>query len=472
MSRAARSVAMPEPVDGQARRHLLRTDRQEDLCFAIWRPSTGQCRKSALIEGLLLPGPGERNVHGNVSFEPGYFERALAEAARQGAGLALLHSHPGLRGWQGMSPDDVVAEQGHAGAVYGATRLEFVGLTLASDGAWSARFWERTAPRQYTQCDCATVRVVGDRLKMTYMDRLAPLPWPTDQQIRTVSAWGEKSKPIWPGSGLGVIGAGSVGGFVAEGLARTGFEDMIVVDYDTIESKNLDRLVYAKKSDVGAPKAQTLAAHLREGATADPFDALPVIAAVYEDEGFRAALDCDVLFSCVDRPWGRHVLNLIAYAHLIPVIDGGIAVRTNRKGELAAADWRAHTVTVGHRCMQCLGQYDSGLVQLEREGYLDDPSYIEGLKKDHPLRVRENVFAFSMSCASLQMLQMLALGLDPLGRPNPGEQLYHFVGGEMEPSTFGECHPECMFPGMVAQGDHCPFVVSGPRPPSRQSVHS
>ncbi len=188
------------------------------------------------------------------------------------------------------------------------------------------------------------------------------------------------------------------------------------------------------------------------------------MAAVYEEEGFHAALDCDVLFSCVDRPWGRHVLNFIAYAHLIPVIDGGILVRKNRKDELVVASWRTHTVTVGHRCLECIGQYDFGLVQVERDGYLDDPTYIEGLAKDHPLRVRENVFAFSMSCASLQTLQMLAMVIDPLGRSNPGEQLYHFVGGFMEPMKPQTCQPECLFPDLVARGDHCGFVVTGQRP--------
>jgi hypothetical protein len=117
--------------------------------------------------------------------------------------------------------------------------------------------------------------------------------------------------------------------------------------------------------------------------------------------------------------------------------------------------------------MQCLGQYDLGFVQAEREGHLDDPTYIEGLKKDHPLRVRENVFAFSMACASQQLLQMLALALDPLGQSNPGEQLYHFVGGHMEPPMFGTCHAECLFPNLAAQGDHCRLVVTGPRPRRR-----
>jgi molybdopterin-synthase adenylyltransferase len=111
-----------------------------------------------------------------------------------------------------------------------------------------------------------------------------------------------------------------------------------------------------------------------------------------------------------------------------------------------------------------MGQYDSGLVQLERDGYLDDPAYIENLKRDHPLRVRENVFAFSMSCASLQILQMLALTLDPLSCANSGEQLYHFVGSHMEPPEFGKCHPECLFPRLIARGDHSGFVVTGSRP--------
>jgi len=89
---------------------------------------------------------------------------------------------------------------------------------------------------------------------------------------------------------------------------------------------------------------------------------------------------------------------------------------------------------------------------------------IEGLAAEHPLRVRENVFAFSMGCASMQFNQMLNLALDPLGQANSGEQLYHFIGARMEPSQFEQCQPECMFPGIVASGDQCPYIVTGKRP--------
>jgi len=218
---------------------------------------------------------------------------------------------------------------------------------------------------------------------------------------------------------------------------------------------------------VGAVKVDLLTEHLKLRATAEPFRVHPVIAAVYEESGFRAALDCDVLFSCVDRPWGRHVLNFIANAHLIPVIDGGIYVRRNRLGKLAAADWRAHTATFGRACLQCEGQYDPGLVQVEREGYLDDPTYIERLPQDHPLKARENVFVFSMACASQQNLQMLALALAPLDQPNPGSQRYHFVGNFMATPKFDQCAPDCFFRGIVARGDSAGITVTGSRPKSR-----
>jgi hypothetical protein len=465
MSRGTRGVAMTADIDDRTRAHLLRADGQEDLCFALWNPSRGLTRTTALLERLILPHESDRLLHGNVSFTPQYFERALSEAAAAGAGLALLHSHPRGRGWQGMSTPDVVAEQTNAGAVFGATDLPFVGLTLSGDSAWSARFWERAAPRTYALEWCSGVRVVGDRLAITYMEELVPRPRVTGSQVRTVSAWGEEAQADLVRLRVGVVGAGSVGGFIAESLARTGFEHITLIDFDHVELHNLDRLLYATRRDVGASKVDLLAEHLKLGATSERFLVHPVNAAVYEESGFRAALDCDVLFSCVDRPWGRHVLNFIANAHLIPVIDGGIHVRRNRLGKLVAADWSAHTATFGRACLQCVGQYDPGLVQVEREGYLDDPTYIDRLPQDHILKARENVFAFSMACASQQNLQMLALVLAPLDQSNPGSQRYHFVGNFMAQPRFESCAPDCFFRGIVARGDSAGVTVTGPRRP-------
>jgi molybdopterin-synthase adenylyltransferase len=84
----------------------------------------------------------------------------------------------------------------------------------------------------------------------------------------------------------------------------------------------------------------------------------------------------------------------------------------------------------------------------------------ETLPKGHPLRARENVFGFSMSCAGLQFLQMLALVLSPLGQPNPGRQIYHFVGNRMEPPMYGSCLEGCRFVDCIGKGDDAGFAVT------------
>lgn len=462
MTPSTYSAAIPTAVHEQALAHLLRRDRQEDLCFAIWHPSEGRTRLSGLVTDLVLPKDGERRVHGNASFMPAYFERAVLAAVRAKAGLALLHSHLGP-GWQDMSSDDVRAEQGHAAAAKGATGLPFLGLTAGTDGAWSARFWDKIAPRTYVRRWCASVRVVGDRLGLTFCDDLMPKPRIIEEWRRTVSAWGEDVQADLTRLHVGIVGAGSVGAIIAEALARTGIGRVTLIDFDTVEYMNLDRLLHATRLDAALyrSKVACLARALKKSATARPFAVHEIDRSVVEEDGFRAALDCDVLFSCVDRPWPRFALNLIAYAHLIPVVDGGIRIEVTRRRRLKCADIRAHVAAPGRACLACLEQYDPGLVSVEREGLLDDPKYIEGLSVTDPLRRNENVFAFSTAAASFELLQMLMMIVAPLDIANPGAQFYHFVPGLLDKPRRTPCDDGCPYPELIGRGDHCGFTAIG-----------
>src|SRR5208283_4556670 len=96
------SVAFTDVVDLRLQSLLLRRDEQEDLCFALWTPSRGKNRTTALIHTILPPTEGDRVLQGNVAFTRQYFERVCETAMREGCGIALLHSHLGP-GWQGMS---------------------------------------------------------------------------------------------------------------------------------------------------------------------------------------------------------------------------------------------------------------------------------------------------------------------------------------------------------------------------------
>jgi molybdopterin-synthase adenylyltransferase len=192
---------------------------------------------------------------------------------------------------------------------------------------------------------------------------------------RTISAWGEEAQQKIARLRFGIVGVGSVGSVVAECLARIGIQHIKLIDYDHVERHNLDRLLHAGVADAEARrlKVDVIGAAIRRSATAlaPTIERLPL--AVTEIDGFKEAIDCDILFSCVDRPWARHVLNYIAYRYLIPVVDGGILIRT-KAGRLKNASWRSHAVYPGKRCLQCLGQYAPDLVNVERRGDLDNPT--------------------------------------------------------------------------------------------------
>ncbi len=445
------SVAMPGEAHGQLATHLLRPDGQEDLCFALYRPSTGERRDSCLIQEVILPNDGERLVHGNASFSGEYFLRAADLAEEANAGLALAHSHPAGKGWQGMSRDDVVAEQRYAAQTPVLTGFPLLGLTLAGDESWSARRWDHDN-NGYRRHDSASVRVAGEQLRISHHPDLSPTIQHDERMLRTVSAWGEAVQQDLARQHIGIIGAGSVGALVAESLARTGVQRLTIIDFDTIKAHNLDRLAHATRLDahLHLSKAQRLRETLLRYGTARDIDVDAVELSVVEPHGYRAALDCDVLFSCVDRPWPRQLLNHIAYAHLIPVVDGGISIRARPR--LTNADWKAHIAAPGRACLECLGQYLAADVALERAGDLDDPSYINSLPVDHRLRASQNVYAFSSACASLEVLQWLSMTVAPLEIADVGAWNFHFVTGQMDQSSAG-CASGCLQQQHLAGGD-------------------
>lgn len=464
------SIALTSEINEKLQNHLLREDGQEDLCFALWYPSKGTKRISALVFDVLLPKEGERGVHGNASFMPEYFERVLSVALERGAGIVFLHSHVGP-GWQDMSSADVRAELGHAPATMAATGYPLVGMTLGTDGAWSARFWEKGESQKFQKFWCKNVRIIGDNgFDVTYAPEMAPAPPYREELKRTISAWGLPKQQNLARLKIGVVGVGSVGSIVTEALSRMGIQHLVLIDFDKVERHNLDRTLHCTYEDATGSrfKTEVISHAVSKSATAKDFIIEQSNVSVTEEEGYRKILDCDLVFSCVDRPWARSILNYVAYAHLIPVIDGGIIVKKTSSNEMRSADWKAHVAMPTRRCLECLKQYDPSFVQVEREGHLSDPAYIESLEDDHVLKNNQNVFPFSLNLASLQVMQMLSLVIKPLGQSDSGEQNYHFVPAMMDVTRNQHCDENCPYTKIISMGDKAGWNVTGKESPKKR----
>ena len=443
------SIAMTAQVDSVLGVHVHKPGLQEDLTFAYWRPSVGRNRFTAVITDLVLPTQEDRALHGNASFSASYLRRVLA-AVPQGSGVAFIHGHHG-RGWQAMSCDDIVAERDRiAGPVAGKTGLPLVGLTRGVDGAWSGRIWLREAPRMYGQYPATSVRVVGSQLSITYHPA-APAVAPTRSQETTISVWGKAAQEKVIRARVGIVGLGSVGSLVAEAFGRVGMVNLTYIDFDKVEERNLDRTSGATVTDIGRLKVDVAADATARSSTANKLNLLSIPHSILVPEGLDAALDCDVLICCVDRPWPRYLMNVLAYSHLIPVIDGGIFAAVKADGTPLHVAWSIHTIGPDHACLVCLNALRRSDVGLDREGLLDDPDYIAGLSEEEKARYSgRNVFPFSMSVAAHEVLQLVGLlaGFPRIGGAGP--QRYDCYPGIMQVAKGARCNEDCEFAELTA----------------------
>ena len=426
MTERTTSVAMTAGTHEALLNHLMRPDGQEDVCLATFRRSTGMTRVSALVKNVILPNPGERLVHGNATVTGDYVLRAADMARDDGCGLVLLHSHPEGVGWQSVLGLDRDAESSYANLGREITGLPLVGMTLAGgDETWSARHWDVGNGRHVHYTESTNVRVIGDRLAVSWNDALAPPPRSTKSQIRTVSAWGERCQADLARRRVLVVGVGSVGLDVFVRLAASGICRITVMDFDITQAHNMDRLIGAKRRDASLkrPKVHIAEREASQAATA----ANPRIdvsgLSICEPQGLRLALDHDIIFSCVDRPWPRAVLNGLAYADLIPVIDGGIGIDNFDDESMRNATWRSHVIRPGRPCMSCNGQLEPGEVMLDKQGLLEDPRYLEAAgRSDKP--ASQNVAPLSINVAASLLAQYVSYSVAPGGFGDPGPLRY------------------------------------------------
>lgn len=134
-----------------------------------------------------------------------------------------------------------------------------------------------------------------------------------ERSIRAAMLLGEAAMDRLRESHVAVFGLGGVGSWCAEALARSGVGRLTLVDQDTVGESNINRQLIAADSSLGKPKAEVMAARIRD---IDPETELRVIVGSYtaaDRERFFADYDyvvdaidlvsckVDLIMSCRER---------------------------------------------------------------------------------------------------------------------------------------------------------------------------
>ena len=82
--------------------------------------------------------------------------------------------------------------------------------------------------------------------------------------LRNEMLWGQAGQRRLAASHVILFGLGGVGSYTAECLARAGVGELTLVDSDTVSVTNINRQLEALHSTVGLPKAEAVAARIRD----------------------------------------------------------------------------------------------------------------------------------------------------------------------------------------------------------------
>lgn len=164
---------------------------------------------------------------------------------------------------------------------------------------------------------------------------------------------------------VAIVGLGGGGSHVTQQLAHVGVGNFVLVDDDSIDETNLNRLVGGTRQDVEKQmlKVDIAARVIRAVNPAARVMRCPELWQVAAD----AIRGCDVVFGCVDNVRSKDELEAFCRRLLIPYIDQGMDVHSVNDRFLIAG--QVVLSVPGAPCLRCLGVVTNTALEEEGRNY-------------------------------------------------------------------------------------------------------
>ena len=362
---SVRIITTEDCYDRMRGQLLPLNDVREHFGFALASVSSSPDSCNLLIRefvaadrSCLLDQSGA-SVRPNPSFA-GYIWTVAKES---NSSLINIHTHPfsdknvtfsGIddRSEQESSPMEVkyLGPGPHASIVLGRNSI---------DARWYNAKTQQVEP-------VTEVKILGKNatsIVPTSYQRRVPILDATGQPLseihdRQVLAFGPEGQKALAKQRVCIVGAGGIGSVVFELLIRLGVPEVIVIDSDTVEMSNLNRLAGSTLKDAreAVPKVEMLA---RNASQINPnAEVKPVKASILDEQTQELLKGCDAVFGCTDNQASRSVLNSFSAKNLIPYFDTGTGIQSNLQHKIEHAGGQVRVVIPGKGCLSCIDGID------------------------------------------------------------------------------------------------------------------
>jgi hypothetical protein len=354
-------------------RALFTADHAENFAFGLARPFR---RRSGLLYVLedvaeLRRRDYEQRSGGGLMLNRAASNKVNAiarDAAKSGLVPVHVHSHPpGCHDFSGY--DDA-----HEADLHDWLRRRdqplLISVVIPYHGTPTARLW-----------------VGGETVTLGFRKGLQPVsgyPGHAPDALDRQRAFGPGLTAAAGALGVAIVGTGGIGMLVAEQLVRCGFRHFVLIDEDTVDRTNLNRLNGAFAADVGRRKVVVASRLIRQCAAALGTRAEVEVFADDIYTGRRRIQElvrqCDLVLALTDNQLSRVRTLRLAMEGGAEFLSAGVDVRLADGGAIGGL----YAEVVGgerHRfCPVCAGRLDVS------EAAIEARRYVGGIVAEHAVR--------------------------------------------------------------------------------------
>lgn len=443
------------------RAHLFPGDGCESAAIILCGYRAGD-RKHRLVAREIHPIPYEQcstRTPLRVTWPTDVIAPWLDYAETRGLTVVKVHSHPG--GDERFSDIDDDSD----GKLMPAIRGWFdhdqyhASVVMLPDGRMFGRYVTETDGFQAL----THINIAGDDLVFWYAgghDKNTP-----DFAASHAQVFGDGTFERLRRLSVAVIGCSGTGSPVVEQLARLGVGELVIVDDDVLETRNINRILNATMDDVRAKrrKVDVLGEAVQRMETGTRI--VPLAANLWSPEAVTAVAQCDLVFGCMDTVDGRFLLNAIATYYQIPYIDLGVRIAAvpdgPQKGKILAVCGSIHYLKPGGSSLISRGLFTmddvrtAGLARTDPEAHSQQlrEGYVSGVEVHRPA-----VITLNMLLAAFGVNEFLARLHPYRDEANHAYDHIQVNLGDMETIHASEPNVCPIFKGDVGKGDVTPLL--------------
>lgn len=310
------------------KQHLFPGDGKEAVAVVL----CGRCIENDISillthEVVLIPHEECERDTDFINWKTDRIVPLLEKADKNKMAILKIHSHP--EGYNKFSTVDDKSDKELFTSIFGWVEGDDVHASaiMMPDGEVFGRVFN---PR-VEHTPISKVSVAGDTIYIwkATTDSICTKEF----SLRTRQAFGEKTFEVLAGLKVGVIGCSGTGSPTIEQLVRLGVGEIVIIDPDIIENKNLNRILNSTSKD--AEEKRSKCEVLKEAVQKIGVDTKVVAfnSNLYTSkESLNELITCDVIFGCVDSVDGRHLISLLSNFYLIPYFDIGVKLTADGKG--------------------------------------------------------------------------------------------------------------------------------------------